>query len=278
MARTLTHREFKLLLKADHFPTKKSVYEFNDLLAKIAKDNQVHYDQLETINTQIRQVRFFDTVDQDLRKNHLILRLRQDQTSGWPDETWEVTFKCRSADYNEAAEFVVDSKAEAALSAVQRQRFKFKEEILRGEKPGSTRRIFSNNNVAMSAVKSFENPIGRLMEIFPGLGALELDPQKVVSAVNSARVFEVQANLGNFEFGKDATAPATLAVWMRPTTDAFNILVAEFGYSYHLLGSNPKQQQAHENADRFFKVLQEPLADWLFEGSTKTALVYGTDE
>ena len=89
MARALTHREFKLLLKADHFPTKKSVYEFNDLLAKIAKENQVHYDQLETINTQIRQVRFFDTADQDLRKNRLILRLRQDQTSGSPDETWK---------------------------------------------------------------------------------------------------------------------------------------------------------------------------------------------
>ncbi len=272
MAKVFTHREFKLLLKPERFPTKRSVFEFNDLLAKIAKDYKVSYDEFETVDSQIRTVQFFDTEGQDFRRNHVILRLRQDRSSGWPDETFEVTFKLRSSDYQESVDFDVGS------TAAVREKRKFKEEILRGDDDGSIRRIFSNNNVAMSPVKNFSLPMSRIIEIFPALKSLQLDPSKTVSAVNNAKVFEIEAKLGTFIFGKDAVAPAGLAVWTRPTTDAFNVLVAEFGYSYHVLGSNPKQQKAHEAADKFFKKLQGPLKDWLFEGSTKTALIYGVQE
>jgi hypothetical protein len=272
MARVFTHREFKLLLNPERFPTKRSVLEFNDLLAKIAAERKVHYDEFETINSQVRTVQFFDTEDQDFRRNHIILRLRQDRSSGWPDETFEVTFKCRSSDYQESADFDVGS------TAGLREKRKFKEEILRGDEVGTIRRIFSNNNVAVSPIKNFSAPMSRIIEIFPALSSLKLDPSKTVSVVNNAKVFEIEAKLGTYFFGKDALAPAGLAVWTRPTTDAFHVLVAEFGFSYHVLGSNPKQQDAHEAADKFFKQLQPPLKDWLFEGSTKTALIYGVEE
>jgi hypothetical protein len=272
MAKTITHREFKLLLKTERFPTKHSVMEFNDLLAKIAKDHKVHYDEFESIDSQIRQIQFFDTDDWDFRKNHIILRLRQDQSTGWPDELWEVTFKCRSRDYEESANFEVGS------TSGLREKRKFKEEIVRGDQPGSIKRIFSNNNVAQSPIKNFSLPMSRLVEIFPSLGDFKFDPAKEVKSVNDARVFEANAKLGTFVFGKDAVAPAGLAVWLRPTADAFNRLVAEFGYSYHVLGSDPKHQEAHEAADTFFKELQNPLKDWLYDGTTKTALIYGDSE
>ncbi len=272
MAATITHREFKLLLRAERFRLKKSVIEFNDLLASLAKRFDIRYDEFETIDSQIRQVQFFDTPEQDFRNNRVILRLRQDQSSGWPDETWEVTFKRRTPDYQEAVDFDVGS------SMTLHEKRKFKEEIVRGAELGTIRRIFSNNNVAQSPIKNFTQPMARIIEVFPALRGLKLDPAKTVVAVNHAKVFEIQAKLGNFVFGKDAVAPASLAVWMRPTADAFNVLVAEFGYSYHIAGSDPKHQAAHEAADTFFKQIQEPLKDYLFEGSTKTALIYGVDE
>jgi hypothetical protein len=273
MASAITAREFKLLLKPGLFPTKRAVLEFNNRLAKIAKDAGVQYEQFDRIDSEMREVQFFDTPDCVFRRNHIILRLRRDRSSGWPDETWEVTFKRRSPDFRESADFNVSTTMQD-ISV----KLKFKEEILRGDAPQSVKSIFSNNLIGYYPVVKFEQPMARIIEIFPGLKTLDLDPSQTVSAVNGARVFEIGARLGVYEFGKDTSAHADLAVWTRPTTDAFNVLVAEFGWSYHMKGDVSKQQKAHEVADDFFKSLQEPFAGELFDGSTKTALIYGTAE
>ena len=100
----------------------------------------------------------------------------------------------------------------------------------------------------------------------------------MVSAVRGERIVEVGVRLGMFSFGKNTAAHCDLAVWTRPAQDTFTVLVAEFGWSYHMRGDGSKQQKAHHAADAFFKTLQTPFANDLFQGSTKTALVYGVDE
>src|SRR5580700_558323 len=273
MASVITAREFKLLLKPELFPTKRAVLEFNKNLAKIARDLEVQYEGFDRIDSELREVQFFDTPDAVFRSKHVILRLRRDHSSGWPDETWEVTFKRRSPDFRESADFNVDTTIKDLDT-----RYKFKEEIIRGEKPGSIKSIFSNNLIGYYPVANFTQTMSRIIEIFPGLKTLDLDPDSTVSAVNNARVFEIGARLGSYVFGKDAVAHADLAVWTRPTVDAFHVLVGEFGWSYHLKGEAGKQQKAHEAADDFFKALQAPLQEWLFDGTTKTALIYGEPE
>ncbi len=273
MAAAITAREFKLLLKPELFPTKRAVLEFNDRIAKIAKDAGAHYEPLDRVDTEARSVQFFDTKDCVFRENHVILRLRRDLSSGFPDETFEVTFKRRSPDFRESADFDTSSTMKEISSKT-----KFKEEILRGDQPNSIKSIFSNNLIGYYPVAKFEHPMSEIIGIFPGLQALNLDGSQMVSAVNGARVIEIGARLGMFSFGKDTAAHCDLAVWTRPATDAFDVLVAEFGWSYHMRGDVGKQQSAHDAADSFFKSLQTPLADGLFNGSTKTALIYGIDE
>ena len=273
MASAITAREFKLLLKPELFPTKRAVLDFNDRLASIAHDRKVEYHGFDRVDSELREVRFFDTADAVFRRNHLILRLRRDRSSGWPDETWEVTFKRRCPDFRESADFDVDSSMKGLPVKT-----KFKEEIIRGDAPGTIKSIFSNNYIAYYPVVNFEQAMSRIVEIFPGLKTLDLDPTQTVSAVNDARVFEIGARLGSYVFGKNAVAHADLAVWTRPTTDAFHVLVAEFGWSYHMSGEPAKQQKSHEAADEFFKELQTPLKDALFDGTTKTALIYGYAE
>jgi hypothetical protein len=273
MASVITAREFKLLLKPGLFPTKLAVLEFNKNLAKIARKAHVEYEAFDRIDSEMREVQFFDTPDAVFRRKHVILRLRRDRSSGWPDETWEVTFKRRSPDFRESADFSVDTTMKDLDT-----RYKFKEEIIRGEKSGSIKSIFSNNMIGYYPVVNFQQSMSRIIEIFPGLKSLELDPEATVSAVNNARVFEIGARLGSYNFGKDAVAHADLAVWTRPTVDAFHVLVAEFGWSYHMKGEAGKQQKAHEAADEFFKALQSPLKEWLYDGTTKTALIYGEPE
>jgi hypothetical protein len=273
MAAAITAREFKLLLKPELFPTKRSVLEFNNRLAKIAKEAGVEYDQFDRVDSEMREVQFFDTADAIFRRNHVILRLRRDHSSGWPDETFEVTFKRRCSDFREAADFNTDTSMKEVTV-----KKKFKEEILPGDKPGTIRSIFSNNLIGYYPVITFEQPMSRIIEVFPGLKALDLDPSQSVSRVGSARVVEIGARLGMFDFGKNTSAHVDLAVWMRPLADAMNWLVAEFGWSYHIKGDVSKHQKAYETADEYFKYLQESFAGDRFEGSTKTALIYGVAE
>jgi hypothetical protein len=135
----VTHREFKLLLKPEKFQNRKALLEFNELLHKAAEKLGVHYEPVEALDSQLRIVQFYDTKNQDLRKNKLIFRVRQIRAGGWPDESWELTFKCRAPDYQKAAAFDTDT------TMTKLQKKKFKEELIRGESPGTMVSIFSNN-------------------------------------------------------------------------------------------------------------------------------------
>jgi hypothetical protein len=269
----ITAREFKLLLKPELFPTKQAVLQFNDRLAKISKEAGVVYEPFDRVDSEMRQVQFFDTQEYVFRTNRVILRLRRDTSSGFPDETYEVTFKRRSPDFEEAADFNINSSMKEITI-----KKKFKEEIIRGDTLGTIKSIFSNNLIAYYPVAIFERPMSDIVGIFPGLKALNLDTSKEVCAVNGARVLEIGARLGVYNFGKNTSAHADLALWTRPDKDKFDVLVAEFGWSYHMQGDGKKQKKAHKVADEFFEALQKPLAEYLFAGSTKTALIYGIDE
>jgi hypothetical protein len=187
----VTHREFKLLLKLVTFPNRRALLEFNELLVGSAAKLGVHYEPVEAIDSQLRIVQFYDTKAQDLRKNKLIFRIRQIRQGGWPDESWELTFKCRAPEYDKAAGFDTNT------TFAQLQKKKFKEELIRGEQPGTMRSIFSNNVIVESPQINLEFPLAKLAEALPHLKSLGLELDQPLAIVASAKVFEIQATLGN---------------------------------------------------------------------------------
>ena len=267
MKSAITHREFKLLLKPEKFPKRSALLELNHLLAENAGKLGVRYEPFDSLDSQLRIVQFYDTADQSLRKNDLIFRIRQLREGGWPDDTWEVTFKCRAAQHEKAAAF--DSN-----SIFPQQKKKFKEELLRGDAPSSMATIYSNNCIVEAPELDMALPLEQLADSFPHIKTMGLDMAQQLSIVEGAKIFEIQANLGNLFFGHHTTATATLALWARPVPDRFEPLIAEFGWSYHPVDDD-KGREADAAADKFFKALQIPLRDWLASGTTKTALIYG---
>ncbi|MBV8197825.1 MAG: hypothetical protein JO263_06805, partial [Candidatus Eremiobacteraeota bacterium] len=125
VATRITHREFKLLLKAERFPTRRALLDFNKLLEQIAVKLRVRYEPFDPIDAQLRIIQVYDTSDQTLRKTRLIFRIRQLRQALWPDDSWEVTFKARHSDRSAAEAFDSDS------TFPKQQKKKFKEEILR---------------------------------------------------------------------------------------------------------------------------------------------------
>lgn len=270
VATRITHREFKLLLKAERFPTRRALLDFNKLLEEIAAKLHVRYEPFDPIDAQLRIVQFYDTADQTLRKNRLIFRIRQLRQALWPDDSWEVTFKARHADRDKAEAFDTTS------TFPKQQKNKFKEEILRGDALGETTSIYSNNAIIESPQLNVELPLKRLAEALPHLKTLNLNFDQTMTIVNDAKVFEIESKLGNLLFGHHITATATLAVWARPVPDKFEPLIAEFGWSYHPV-DDEKGKEADKVADQFFKDIQLPLKDWITTGTTKTALIYGDE-
>ena len=266
----VTHREFKLLLKPEKFPHRRSLLEFNELLARTAKMLGVDYEPVESLDTQLRIVQFYDTKSEELRKHKLIFRIRQIRQGGWPDESWELTFKCRAPEYDTAAAFNTDT------TMTKLQKKKFKEELIRGDAPGTMKRIFSNNVIVEYPEIQVEFPVSRLAQYLPHFGSLGLDPNETLSIVAGAKVFELQSTLGTLNFGHGVSAHTSLAVWARPLPDTFEPLIAEFGYSTRVVGDE-HNEKAQKRADDFFKALQLPLRDYLAEGTTKTALIYGDE-
>jgi hypothetical protein len=266
----VTHREFKLLLKPEKFPNRRALLEFGELLRHTAERLGVRYEPIESVDSQLRIVQFYDTKGQDLRKNKLIFRTRQIRQGGWPDESWELTFKCRAPDYEKAASFDTNT----TMSQLQKK--KFKEELVRGEHPGTMTSIFSNNVIVEYPEVQMEFPLSRLAAALPHLATLGLDMEEPLSIVAGAKVFEIQSNLGTLSFGHGVTATASLALWARPVPDRFEPLVAEFGFSTHIRGKE-KEEIGQKAADDFFKAIQIPLHDYLSDGTTKTALIYGDE-
>jgi hypothetical protein len=270
MPRTITHREFKLLLKPERFPSRRALLEFNKLLETSAAKLGVRYEPFDPIDSQLRIVQFYDTADQTLRRNNLIFRIRQLRQGGWPDESWEVTFKLRGPELTKAADF------DSSSTFPKLQKLKFKEELLRGDSFGTMKSIYSNNCILESPELDLELPLAKLAEAFPHMKSLDLDLDQTMTIVNGAKIFEIEAKLGNLFFGKRTIATATLAVWARPVPDRFEPLVAEFGWSYHPADAE-KAGKGDKVADEFFKDVQVPLRDWITSGTTKTALIYGDE-
>jgi hypothetical protein len=265
---TITHREFKLLLKPERFPTRRALLDFNAFLETTAAKLGVRYEPFDPIDSQMRSVQFYDTPEQTLRRNDLIFRIRQLRQGGWPDESWEVTFKLRAPDLTKAAGF------DSSSTFPNQQKKKFKEEILHGDAIGTIVSLYSNNCILESPGLDVELPLEKIADAFPHLKRLNLNLDQTLSIVNGAQVFEIEAKLGNLFFGHHTTATATLAAWRRPSLDRFEPLVTEFGWSYHPIDDD-KGKAADHVADEFFKAIQHPLKDWIAGGTTKTALIYG---
>lgn len=269
----ITNREFKLLLKPEGLDRHSRIVHLSHLLVSFCQKQGVEFFHLDNANTGLRSVYFYDTPAHDFRNNNLILRVRESRQNVWVDDWCEVTLKCR------AKSLQASLAHDPAPDLPYKTRLRLKEEILRGESLGSTRMIYSNNSImdAVPVDQIFERTMGGIVRAFPDLGRLELKPDVLVSVVGGKanKILEACLPLGNIVFGPNISAHCDVAIWMRSVGEP---IVGELAFSYRVNKTNRDDSAAHQLADRFFKNLQLAIPDWLASGSTKTALIYGSEE
>jgi len=186
----VSYLECKIILKPDLFTSRKSFFDFSDLVGKSAKKYDVEFDTEKLSNTpvQIREVLFVDTKDFRLYNNAFILRRRIPYKDGFPIGDPEVVFKYRHPDMQKAAEVDVRPKVPGDF------KIKFKCEALPlKDSIGGFRLLFSHNvEFGLSKVQQSDRMAWKsLVEVLPALSVLEHGKDDRVELVSDVIVEEV---------------------------------------------------------------------------------------
>lgn len=269
----ITNREFKLLLKPEHLDRHREVDAIKTIVQTVVEKAGLEFSTSDTISSGMRNIYFYDTEDDAFHRNKLILRVRESRSDAWTDDWCEVTMKCRSEDRELA--FERNPVPSAHLPA----RVRFKEEILKAGPIGSIRRIFSHNAIldAVPLDKVQTKTIEELSVIYPALKDLNLPFEKKLHLVGGKnnKILEACVTLGTIVFSPTVHAHCELAIWFKSVGEP---LVGELAFAYRVKKNNRKDAAAHKKADELFKCLQHMFSQHLFNGTTKTALLYGKKE
>lgn len=267
----IQYLECKLILKTDQFTSPTGFRKYGKLVAKVAKECGVGFDDSGAKGTRpaIREVMFLDAADFRLYNNAFILRRRVRFEDGFPADEPEVVFKFRHPDQQQAAEVDVRPNLPGDY------RVKFKAEALPlKDRLGGYRLLYSHNvqfplsHAAGGDRMAMEN----LAEVFPALKSLKQAKGERVSLVNQTIVEEVLQDLGTLDFGKGVTADANVALWR--TRGEHLPLVGEFAYQLKFKRRQDVHDKARERCAKFFIRLQQVGGAWIQLGATKTGMVY----
>ena len=137
----ITNREFKLLIKPQGLDRLSRITKLSEQIRLFCNKKKVGFFHLDNASTALRNIYFYDTASEHFRQNNLILRVRESRQNIWVDDWCEVTLKHRSHEIKDA--IAIDPSPKKGL----KYRLRLKEEILRGDKLGSTRILYSHNAI-----------------------------------------------------------------------------------------------------------------------------------
>lgn len=263
------YREFKILLKPDHFTQAHQFKEFGKLLRHAAAELDVALftDQVLSQRNQVREVVFYDTHHFDLYNHAFILRKRTLYEDGFARGAPELALKFRHVDRATAA--AVDVRPQESDAA----RVKFKEEILPlADRLGGVRTLYSHNVVLTLTSATIDPSVKHIAQTFPALRRVDLQG-RTLALVNDVAVEEVLHDLGELHFGHGVRGRANVAVWRRRADE--KPLIGEVAFQCKFKRADELHAKASRHADKFFLGLQHAVRDWVQLGTTKTRVVYG---
>ena len=263
--------ECKLILRPNHFTSRKSFFDFAKIMRRPAAETKVAFSSKDFVDAplQIREVLFVDTADFRFYNNAFILRRRIPYEDGFPAGDPEIVFKFRHPDIQTAAEMDVRPQIFGDY------RIKFKAEALPLKDQLGGMRILFSHNVQFPSTHVHENDrlsMDTIARVFPVLGGLKKSPGEHVEIVGDTIVEEVLQDLGILDFGDGTSATANVALW-RARGDHLP-LIGEFAYELKFKRRQDLREKALRRAEAFFVALQDAAQDWIALGATKTGVVY----
>jgi hypothetical protein len=270
----VTYLACKMMLKPNHFDSRKSLFAFGDVVEKAAKECGVKFTTkgYRKIPLKIREVLFVDTSDFRLYNNAFILRRRIPYEDGFPVGDPEVVFKWRGQDIQSAAETDVRPQ----ILGPHRVKFKCQALPLK-ERLGGIRLLYSHNvqfpRSAMGTntgedMLSFDTWI----KVFPALSHLRKTPGEKIELVSNTIIEEVLQDIGMLDFGQGIKAKCDVGIWR--TRGEHRPLIGEFAFQIKFKDRKELALEAMQRAEAFFIALQYAAKDYIALKATKTGIVY----
>jgi hypothetical protein len=263
----------KMLLKPNPFTSRKSLFDFADVLRGPAAQHGVKFSTkpYEDAPVQVREVLFLDTPDARLYKNAFILRRRIRYHDGFPIGEPEIVFKYRHKDLQATAETDVRPQIEGDF------RVKFKAQVLPlKDRLGGIRMLYSHNvQFPRSSLRTGASDVfavDTILRVFPALKSLGFRPGERVELVGQTMVEEVLQDIGVLDFGDRISAKVNVSLWR--TRGEHWPLIGEFAYQVRFQDRKELRLKAMQRMEEFFLTLQYAAKDWIALNATKTGAVY----
>lgn len=262
----------KLILRPNHFHSRKSLFEFGDVMQAPAKEHGVRFTAkgFWDLPLKIREVLFVDTKDFRLYNNAFILRRRIPYKDGFPIGDPEIVFKFRHPDLQIAAE----TDVRPHILGDHRVKFKCQALPLK-EKLGGVRLLFSHNvQFPRSAVGIGSEAINMdlIVKVFPVLARIKKQPEEEIQLVSNTIIEEVLQDIGQLDFGQGIVAKTNVAIWR--TRGEHRPLIGEFAFQIRFKDRNELGKEALRRMEAFFVALQYEAERYITLNATKTGTVY----
>src|SRR5215470_6009459 len=249
----IQYLECKLILRPNHFTSRKSFFDFARIMRRPAAETNVEFSTEDFVDAplQIREVLFVDTADFRFYNNAFILRRRIPYEDGFPVGDPEIVFKFRHPDIQTAAEMDVRPNIAGNYE------IKFKVEALPlKEEIGGMRMLYSHNvQFPLSqAHVGDRTAMSTLVHAFPPLRALKTSAGERVELVNHTAVAEVLLDIARLDFGKGTEAKSNVAIWR--TRGDMKQLIGEFAFQCKFKRGDEFHAKAKKRAEQFFISLQ----------------------
>jgi hypothetical protein len=261
----------KLMLRPNHFTSRKSLFEFAKVMREPAAEHGVGLstDGFTDAPLAIREVLFMDTADFRLYNNAFILRRRIPYEDGFPIGEPEIVFKFRHPDMQQAAETDVRPQ----ILGDHRVKFKIQALPLK-DQLGGIRLLFSHNvqfprsHAGRGDVFSME----AMTQIFPVLERIRKEPGEKIELVSDTIIEEVLQDICMLDFGHGVKAKTNVGIWR--TRGEHRPLIGEFAFQVRFKDRKELALEAMQRAEAFFVALQYAAMDWIALNATKTGVVY----
>ncbi len=261
----------KLVLRANHFRSRKSFFDFVKVLRPPADANNVKFSTGSFAKTpvQIREVLFVDTPENRLYNSGFILRRRIRYEDGFPTGDPEVVFKFRHSNLQKAAE------TDVRPHILGDHRVKFKCQALPLKRQLGGIRMLYSHNVQFPRSNVGENDVfsmAILTRVFPVLTRIKKQPDEKIALVSDTIIEEVLQDIGRLDFGEGIEAKANVALWR--TRGEHRPLIGEFAFQIRFNSRKDLNLDAMRRVERFFLGIQHAAQDWVALDATKTGIVY----
>ena len=280
--RTVTSREYKLMLRADHFRDRRrgaaAFWNLVKFLIQEKQGNEVYREQDEVLR---RLTWYLDTPGTELRKHGFVLRVREELDAEEADERYKITLKYRAPD-----RYVGASQDLSCREKIKGKDDKFEEDIL----PPFSSKFSRSVSFKIGELPELET-MGQVVALFPGLAALEIPEDTYVGMVNGFKAREVSHRIGQLRFVRmpvrrggepDFLVKCCLTFWYLLGEEDEWPLAAEFSFDYDL-PKEDREDPGHlehfspevvAGTNLFFRSLQKQVG-WLDRsGTTKTAYAF----